>query len=230
MFAVALLVIPCVLLDASSIGEPWHTVGAVLNWVTWGAFAIELAVMLAVAPNRAQYLRQNPVETIIVFLTPPFMPALLNSLRALRLLRVLRLLRLAPVVRWMFSGEGVRYAALFVFLVALAAGGAWSVLDSTSYGQGVYWAVTTMTTLGDPHLVPNTSEEKALAVLVMLVGVGFFATITGSLAERFVQGPVEEVEAVEQVLISDDRELLAKVEALSAQVEELREALERRAA
>ena len=42
-----------------------------LNWITWTAFAIELVVMLAVVPDRRNWLRHNPLAPIIVVLTPP---------------------------------------------------------------------------------------------------------------------------------------------------------------
>jgi hypothetical protein len=84
----------------------------VLNWGIWLAFLIEAVVMLAVVPDRGRWLRQHPIEVIVVVLTPPFLPA---TLQAARLLRLLRLLRLVPLLRLgprFFSLEGLRYAAL----------------------------------------------------------------------------------------------------------------------
>ena len=75
-----------------------ETVAHALNWVTWLAFLVELVVMLAVVPDRRAWLRHHPLDLIIVVLTPPVLPAGLQSLRVLRLLRLLRLLRPRPAL------------------------------------------------------------------------------------------------------------------------------------
>jgi len=60
--------------------------------------------------------------------------------RVLRLLRLLRFLRLAPLVRILFSGEGIRYAALLTLLTALGGGAAFASVEKTSLGNGRYWS------------------------------------------------------------------------------------------
>ena len=37
MVVAALLVIPAIVFEESSLGEPWKTVGEILNWGTWSA-------------------------------------------------------------------------------------------------------------------------------------------------------------------------------------------------
>ena len=106
MLVAAGLVIPTLLLDQPDIGEPWHAIGVALNWLIWTAFLIELVVMLAVTPNRWRYLRHNPLDLVIVVLTPPFITAIFNGVRLLRLVRVARLLRLKPLVAWLFRSGG----------------------------------------------------------------------------------------------------------------------------
>ncbi len=89
----ALLVIPVIVIEEASVGATWKTVGDILNWGIWVAFAVEVVVMLTIVPSKGKWLRDNPLEVAIVVLTPPFLPASLQALRAFRLLRVLRLLR-----------------------------------------------------------------------------------------------------------------------------------------
>jgi voltage-gated potassium channel len=114
MLVVAALVIPALILEGASLGAAWKAFASVLNWAIWLAFLGELVAMLSVVRDRRGYLRHNPVSVAIVVLTPPFLPALLQSLRALRLLRIVRvarLLRLAPLFRLAFTLRGVRYAS-----------------------------------------------------------------------------------------------------------------------
>jgi hypothetical protein len=122
MFVAALLVVPVVVIENSSVTGGWRTFAGALNWLIWSAFALELIVMLVAVPNRGDWLRTHPLEAAIVVLTPPFLPA---SLQALRLFRLLRLLRLAVVVkryRRIFTADGVRAAAVIAGLRRSAEG------------------------------------------------------------------------------------------------------------
>jgi voltage-gated potassium channel len=163
------------------------------------------------------------VSVAIVVLTPPFLPTLLQSLRALRLLRlarVARLLRLAPIFRVAFTLRGIQYASIFTLLVALTgAAGFDNAEPAKDYFDGLYWAVSTMTTVGYGDELPTTVEAKALAMALMLVGIGYFAVVTGAIAERFIErGQEEQVEAVEAAAPG---ELDAQVERLALRAREL---------
>lgn len=90
----------------------------------------------------------------MVVLTPPFLPASLQSIRVLRALRLLRLVRLAKIARRTFSLQGLRYATLLAILTALGGGAAFSSVESgASAWDGVWWAVTTMTVVHEVDVV-----------------------------------------------------------------------------
>lgn len=229
MIVVAALVVPVMILEGSHPGQPWSVIAAVANWLIWAAFAFELIVMLRVAPNRRAYLISHPVEALIVFLTVPVFLTSFQSIRALRILRLLRLLRLAPLVRFIFRTEGLKYAALFALLVALSAGAAFDALEPhQSFWDGVYWAVTTMTTVGYGSPEVTTDTGKVVAVAVMLVGIGFLAIITGAVAERFMSNRTETIEASVEEVVGAEADLLAQVREISVRLQHLEAELERR--
>jgi voltage-gated potassium channel len=228
MLAVAVLVIPSILLDQPRVAEPWRSVGVAMNWLIWSAFLLELVLMVAVSPKRWSYLRRNPIDLIVVVLTPPFLTSAVNGVRLLRLARVARLVRLAPLVCWMLRSGGLRYATAFAGLVVLAAAEAFSVIENTSYFQGLYWAITTVTTVGYGNPSPTTDEGKVIAMVVMVVGIGFFAALAGALADLFIQGRTEPIAETEREVLTADEALLTKVDALTEQLAELRAALEAR--
>ena len=64
-----------------------ETIGAVLNWLTWLAFAVELVVMLYVTPKPMDWLTRHPIDAAVVVLSPPFIPGGLPAVRLLRLTR-----------------------------------------------------------------------------------------------------------------------------------------------
>ena len=185
LLVAAVLTIPVTILQLLPPADPWRTIADVLNWTIWLTFLAEVVLMLAVVPKRRQWLRGHPLEVAIVVLTPPFLVSVVQSVRVLRLLRLVRLIRLAPLLRALFTAKGLRYAALLTLLTALAGGVAFASVENTSVGNGIYWAVTTMTTVGYGDITPKTPEGKVITITVMLVGIGFATLVIGAIAERF---------------------------------------------
>jgi voltage-gated potassium channel len=226
----ALLVVPAIVIEESPVGEPWDTMAAVLNWGIWLAFLAEVVVMLAVVPNRWRWLREHPLELVVVIFTPPFLPA---SLQSIRVLRLLRLLRLFPLVRYshrLFSAEGLRYAGLLTLLVAIGGGTAYAALEERPTAwDGIWWAVTTMTTVGYGDQFPTTAEGRVLGMVVMLVGIGFLTMLIGAAAERFVVRDVQEdFEEVERELSASDEQMLRELRGMRGQLDALEVALRSR--
>jgi voltage-gated potassium channel len=225
----ALLVIPVIAIEESTLGDPWRAIAGVTNWLIWFVFVAEVVAMLAVVPDRSRWLRDHPLDVAIVVLTPPVLPASLQALRVLRLLRLLRLVRAAQIARRLFSLQGIRYAALLALLTALGGGAAFAyVEEDPSTWDGVWWAVTTMTTVGYGDVAIETTGGRVIAIVVMLVGIGFIALMTGAIAERFLAREVaeieeevaEEVETTEAVL-AELRSVRERLEGLEARVQRL---------
>jgi voltage-gated potassium channel len=216
----ALLVIPVVIIESSSsISDSWKDVASVTNWVIWLVFAAELIAFLVVTENRWHWLRTHPLEVVIVVLTPPFLPSSLQSLRALRLLRLVRLLRLAKLGRDAFSLQGLRYMTMLALLTVLIGGAAFASVEKKAHStwDGVWWAITTMTTVGYGDISPETTEGRLIAIAVMLVGIGFIAVLTGAVAQRFLAVQVAAVEA----------EVIGEAETVDEVLSELRAVRER---
>ena len=192
LMVAAALTLPCVALTESHVGGTLEVIAQILNWGTWLMFALELVVMLIVVPDRRLYLKHHPVELIVVFLTPPVLPAGLQALRAIRLLRLLRLLKLAQVSKQLFSDQGLQYAALMTTLTAIAGGTLFRAFERGNQHinefDSIYWAFTTMTTLGSKWQ-PTTVGSEITAIVLLLVGVSFIALLTGAIANRFFATP-----------------------------------------
>ena len=216
----ALTVIPILIIEDSNAGGAWPAVAAVLNWCSWGVFLAEIVVMLSVVTDRRDWLLHHPLDVAIVVLTPPFVPLL--GARLLRLLRVLRLLMGGVKLSRLLSLDGVRMAGVFVLTVVIAGGAAFVAVESQqglSTWDGVWWAVTTVTTIGSGEIHPESDTGRVIAMLIMFVGIGFVALLTAFIAERFVRKDVEEEAAT--VGAKEDR-ILTELQRLSAEVAALK--------
>ncbi len=231
MLIAAALTLPMVAISESHPGGVLEDVARILNWVTWLAFLVELVVMLAVVPNRRRWLRHHPLDAIIVLLTPPVLPAGLQSLRVLRLLRLIRLLRLAQLSREVFSLEGLRYAMLLSVLTAIGGGALFVAFERHTQHldawDGIYWAVTTMTTLGS-DIYPTTTGGEIVSTVILVIGIGFVALLTGAFAQRFLSPEIVEVEeelAAEQ--LSAETLALRELRGVQEQLQALEVAVKR---
>ena len=233
MFVAALLVIPSIVLDVSHVSHGWKILGHALNWVVWVAFVSELVVMLAVTPNRAAWLRKHPLEAAIVIFTPPFAPGPLQSLRLFRLLRLLRLAVVVKNTRRLFTVDGLRLASVFAAVAVLGGGALFSSVEAEhSLWDGVWWAITTMSTVGYGDLAPRTVTGRLDAVVLMFVGIGFFALLTGAVAQRFVAGQVhEEAVAAEAEIAAGETavrdEIIHEIRSIASRLDELERAVQK---
>ena len=168
----------------------------------------------------------TPLDVAIVVLTPPVMPATLQAARVFRLLRLLRLVKAAMLARRLLSTEGLRDAALLSLVVVLAGGAAFAAVEKGQHltaWDGVWWAMTTVSTVGYGDISPETDGGRVIAVVVMLVGIGFIALLTAAAADRFVaQRREADLEAQ-----SERRELLTAIASVSDRLERIEQRLDR---
>jgi voltage-gated potassium channel len=171
----------------------------VLNWVSWVVFFLEAAAFLWVVPDRWQWLRTHPLDVALVILTPPVLPPGLQSLRLLRVTRLLRLLRLYRVVsfaRRAFTPAGLPWILGLALLTIIVSAEVFEAVEpDRSFWDGIWWAVVTLTTVGYGDVYPVTNTGRAVGIVLMIIGIGVFAFVTGAVAERFVAYRVEEAEA-----------------------------------
>jgi voltage-gated potassium channel len=228
LIAAALLAIPVIVVQESDFGGFWGSLAVGLDWGIWGVFVANLAVMLAVVPDRRRWLLDNPLDVLIVVLTPPFLPTTMKIARVLPVVRLVWLLMLANRMRGLFSLQGLRYAALIVFTVVVGGGVVFVAVEPDqrlSTWDGLWWATETVTTVAYGDIYPTTVLGRIVATVVMTTGIGFVALLTGALAQRFLHGGSEN--AAPRPTPSE-AEMMRKLGELSDQIEELKRVLDER--
>ncbi len=101
-------------------------------------------------------------------------------------MRVRRVARLFSVRR-VLSFEGVRDAAVLAAALVLAGGVGFAAVEGVSAWSGVWFTLNMVTTVGNPGFNAETVAGRLIAVVVMVVGIGFVAMVTAYFAERFIR-------------------------------------------
>jgi voltage-gated potassium channel len=63
--------------------------------------------------------------------------------------------------------------------------------DVRNLGDGIWWALVTITTVGYGDITPVTTLGRIVASSLMLLGLGLIATITAIVSAKFIQNFVD---------------------------------------
>ena len=153
----------------------------VVSWTVWAAFIADFAIRIALTEERGAYALRHWYDIALVLLP------MIRPLRLLRLIAVVRILDRA--VADSFAGKTLVYVAgasgLATGLAALA------VLDAErgapnanidTFGDSLWWAAVTVTSVGYGDQYPVTTEGRVVAVMLMVVGIGMVGTVMASVA------------------------------------------------
>lgn len=171
-----------------------------VSWAIWAAFSFEYIVLLYLAPDRGRMIRTHIPDLLIIVL--PFLRPL-RAFRGLRLLRSLAGLARAGVgIRQIAARPGFRGFLLVVIGVISAGAGLTYAFERdapdaniTSFGDALWWAVVTATTVGYGDRFPVSQEGRGVALLLMLVGISLLSVVTANIAAFFVEQSVAAEEA-----------------------------------
>ena len=194
-----------VMLDSfASLNARYGEIFTVLEWVFTLLFTGEYIARLVCVQRPARYAR-SPFGIIDLVAVVPtwialFVPGLqaLIDVRLLRLLRLFRILKLAAYIEETTAlGHALRASQRkifvfisFVMLVVTVMGTLMYVVEGPENGftnvpVSIYWAISTMTTVGFGDIAPKTGFGRFIASVMMLVGWGTLAVPTGIVSAEF---------------------------------------------
>jgi voltage-gated potassium channel len=218
---IPILVLPIVV----HLSHDWIQTLDVIDLAIWAVFSLDYLTLLALSIDRWRYIRTHVVDLMLVAL-PLLRP--LRVIRSVRALRVLRLARLGTVStqgirlsRHRLACKGPAYALGVAVILTLAS--AALVLDAErtrgnihTFGDAVWWAMTTVTTVGYGDHYPVTALGRVVAVALMLVGIAVLGIITAALAAWLVKVNGEQEQD------TDQQQIMNRLHDLEALISDLR--------
>lgn len=180
-----------------SLARPDDPAVDLLNLVIWGIFLLDYGVRLLRAPDRRAFVRTHIPELISIIpldFIGDFDPWRLT--RIARLVRFVRLMRVGAVfyrinkdALSLLRTGGIGYIlALSAGLVLLGGFAIWLIEPEVgTIGDGIWWSIVTVTTVGYGDFVPITLGGRMVAVGLMVVGISTLAALTGAVASHVVR-------------------------------------------
>ena len=218
LIAVILISVAAVVMDSvQGLGANYRGAFAAMEWFFTVIFTLEYLARLACVRYPLRYALSFFGVIDLLALLPTYLALLvpevhaLIDVRALRLLRVFRVFKLtAYVTEYQSLGRalGASRRKILVFLsvvlmIVLVMGTVMYVVEGPANGfssipTSVYWAITTMTTVGFGDITPKTDLGRLIASMMMLLGWGTLAVPTGIVtaemsAARFSQPMVKRI-------------------------------------
>lgn len=199
LIAVILASVAVVVADSvHSINLAYHRAFILAEWFFTLLFTVEYLARLACVRHPWRYVFSFYGVVDLLALLPTYLALLvpevgaLIDVRVLRLLRVFRIFKLtAYVSEYQTIGQALRASrrkiAVFlaaVLMIVLVIGTLMYVVEGpangfTSIPTSVYWAISTVTTVGFGDITPKTDLGRLIASLMMLLGWGTLAVPTG---------------------------------------------------
>ena len=169
------------------------------EWFFTLLFTVEYAVRLWCIEHSWRYAKSFYGVVDLLSVLPTYLSLWLPGAQfflAVRILRVLRVFRVLRMVRYVGEAELIAQALaasrrkITVFVASVLAlmvifGALMYVVEGgtnpafASIPHSIYWAVTTMTTVGYGDITPTTPLGQSLASFIMIMGYGIIAVPTG---------------------------------------------------
>lgn len=205
-------------LDPNLTTSDRSALNTVMN-VIWGIFIVDLTTRTILAPRHIAYLVHHPIDVLAVAV-PAF--------------RVLRVLRVLTAGQWLISrgsrlrigrtATAVVIAVVFItYLAALAVlnaerGAKGATIET--FGDALWWALVTMSTVGYGDYTPVTDNGRIIAVGIMIVGVGLLGVVGASVASAVVSRLSGKQQQGQDEVRSEIKQLLSEVAALRQELAE----------
>lgn len=201
--AILLSVLTAVLTSIAPVAQQYGTELTAAEWFFTILFTIEYIARCLCVQRPVRYMRGFFGVIDLLSVLPSyvslFIPGahVLLDVRILRLLRIFRILKLTLYIQeysmlteaLLASRRKILVFLSVVFLIVFVLGTVMYVVEGpangyTSIPTAVYWAISTMTTVGFGDLVPKTDVGRAIASFMMLLGWGILAVPTGIISSE----------------------------------------------
>jgi voltage-gated potassium channel len=176
-------------------------------------FTADYFVRLGISKNKKVFFKENIIDLISII---PFssifrifrMFRLFRLIQVVRFVKILKLIKILSFVkRFTSKSKKFVYTNGFVYMMYFtlatiilgAIGIYFAEKDQTinSFQDAIWWSFVTASTVGYGDISPKTTLGRLIAVILMIIGIGFIGMLTGTIATYFVK-KVDDVNEIKE--------------------------------
>ena len=201
---------------------------AIMNVPLTIIFFIDFVYRLSTAESKSYYFFRNWGWADLLASLPFQQTKILRLFRLIKVYRLLKDYGVRNIARAVIKDRaGSALLSLLLIGILVLEFGSLAMLrleagvegaNITSASDAIWYIIVTMSTVGYGDEFPISNPGRVLGVVIIIVGVGIFGTLTGYLANLFLTPP--EKKAEDEAAAPDVRKQLAVLKALAAQQQE----------
>ena len=135
--------------------------------------------------------------------------------RSIRLLRLFRIVHLFFRTLTIFEGNRLVYIMIFAFTSILLGAFAEYIVESSvegakiiTFGDALWWSITTVTTVGYGDIYPVTTEGRIIASILMIIGIMVLGLFISTLGSSLIESRLAKTTKKQNIFkIKDDRNI-----------------------
>ena len=197
----------------------------IFDTVVCALLLIDFGIRYRKAPSKLAFLKWGWIDLLASI---PYVPDLRYGrlVRILRVIRLLRAIRASQKIGALLLKNKIQTGATSVVLTAFLLIVFCSIgvliceqqspnANILTAEDAVWWAVTTITTVGYGDKYPVTTEGRIVAMVLMVSGIGLFGILSGLAASYFLHSKQKDTD-------QSDNEILSRLKKIEEKIDQLK--------
>ncbi len=164
--------------------------------IIYFVFVADYVIRLFFAESRRVFVKENVLDLIAII---PFSSAF-RIFRTFKILKITRLVKIGSLfarsikkIGGFLNTNGFKYVLAAAVALIFTCSFAMMYVEDMSFFDALWWALVTVTTVGYGDLVPTTGVGRAVAMVLMLGGIGLLGALTSNITSYFLRKNSKEV-------------------------------------
>lgn len=205
MALLALLIIILLFLQGrSSLSAEQLTIIKQVDFTIWLIFVVDYIIRFMIAKDKFVFFKKNIIDLLSILPDVAF-----QGLRAVRFLRLFYMFKVFIYLNRLYKRLGTlltmndfHHMIWFTFVTIFSGAIFISYTEDMGIGDALWWSFVTTTTVGYGVIAPTSTAGRLVAVFLMIIGIGFVSSLTGTIASYFIsnKGTSYKDETIQQIV------------------------------
>lgn len=204
----------------------WEVLNKVKD-IIWTIFVLDYIRRFVLARRKLVFMREEILD-LISLIPPSIYWIIISKLNIINVFDIFMLYKICKFIWLLILILKLKnkistsliiskffYMILLTLISIIVGAIAISIVEGISFGDAVWWSFVTFTTVGYGDIVLKTNLGRGIAVILMILGIGFIGVTTSTIAGYIIGGRRIEKDSVKRQIIYDMKRMLDDYDNLS---------------